>query len=295
MYGYVRPLRDELKVREYETFRGVYCGLCHTLRRRYGPLYRYAVNYDLTFLSMLLAGCGEGKTCLRRCPYHPLRQTACPETFPALEAAADLTVILAWWKLRDGVMDDGFFKSLGCRLLSLVVRSGFQKAADRRPDFAAAVEENLRALSRMEAERCPGVDEPADRFGRILRAVGEEDEDPARRRILSELLYHLGRIVYILDAADDLEEDSRTGAYNPLRYRFELQDGRLSQEDEAELRNSLQLSHNSLSSAFALLEQNPYTDILSNIIYFGLPAVTQSVFSGNWRKTARQRKREDKL
>ena len=89
MYGYVRPVRDELKVREYEQFRGAYCGLCHTLKKRYGPLMRFAVNYDLTFLAMLLAGPESVRVCQKRCPYHPLRTTACPAAYPAMEAAAE--------------------------------------------------------------------------------------------------------------------------------------------------------------------------------------------------------------
>ena len=44
MYGYVRPERGELKVREYELFRGAYCGLCHTLGERYGPIPRLFLN-----------------------------------------------------------------------------------------------------------------------------------------------------------------------------------------------------------------------------------------------------------
>ena len=36
MYGYVRPVKGELKISEFERFRGVYCGLCHELARRYG-------------------------------------------------------------------------------------------------------------------------------------------------------------------------------------------------------------------------------------------------------------------
>lgn len=55
MYGYIRPDRGELKVREYQQFRAAYCGLCEALRRRCGLLSRFVVNYDLTFLAMALS------------------------------------------------------------------------------------------------------------------------------------------------------------------------------------------------------------------------------------------------
>lgn len=290
MYGYVRPVRDELKVREYERFRGVYCGLCHTLKKRYGPLMRFAVNYDLTFLAMLLAGPEEGHSCSRRCPYHPLRRTDCPATYPAMEAAADYTVILAYWKMLDGARDEGFFGALGARLLAAVIRPSYKKAAAARPAFADTAKKELAALEALEDAKTPVLDAAADPFARLLSAAGEGADSDARARVLRELLYHLGRIVYVLDAADDLREDERTGAYNPLRYRYELQNGALSPEDETALRVVLTHSHNSILAAYALLEKNPYTGILDNIIYFGLPAVTQAVFSGEWRASHKNKR-----
>lgn len=291
MYGYVRPERGELKVREYEIFRGVYCGLCHTLKKRYGPLLRYAVNYDFTFLAMLLAGPEPVSDCVRRCPYHPLRRTCCPENASFMDAAADCTVILAYWKLRDGAEDKPFLPALGCRLLARLIHGAYHQAARSLPDFAAVTESELEALAKLEREKCPQVDAAADRFARILQAAGELERDETRRRVLRELLYHLGRIVYILDAADDLAEDVKTDSYNPLRYRFAPgEGGKLTAEDEAELRLSLQHSHNSISAAFALLPETPYTDILANILFIGLPAVTQAVFSGVWKASERQRK-----
>lgn len=291
MYGYVRPLRDELRVREYEQFRGVYCGLCHTLKKRYGPIYRFAVNYDLTFLAMLFAGGERLRVCQRRCPYHPMRRAVCPEADPAMEAAADMTVILAYWKMRDGVRDKGFFGASGCRALAALIAPAYKKAAAIRPVFAETAEREIAALARLEDKKTACLDAAADTFAKLLASASAGAETQARREILSELLYHLGRIVYVLDAADDLAEDEKSGAYNPLRYRFVLRDGRLSGEDEAALRLSLTHSHDRLCAAYHLLDQNPYTGILDNIIYYGLPAAAQAVFAGTWRASKRGRNR----
>ena len=54
MFGYVRPNRDELKVRELRDYEALYCGLCHALGRRHGFFARFFLNYDFTFLAMLL-------------------------------------------------------------------------------------------------------------------------------------------------------------------------------------------------------------------------------------------------
>ena len=285
MYGYVRPVRDELKVRDYERFRGVYCGLCHTLRARYGPLLRFAVSYDLAFLAMLLAAPGtqEPEMCQRRCPYHPLRKTVCPQAFPGMETAADFSVLLARGKIRDEIRDGRFFPSLPWRAASLLLRPSCRRAAARRPELAEAAEQGLERLVCLEQERTAGLDAAADAFAGILREAGGDPEGGSRSRILRELLYHLGRIIYILDAVDDLRDDQRRGAYNPLLYRFSVKEGVLSEEDAADLRTILTHSHNSICAAYALLDPGPYRDILDNVIYYGLPAATEAVFSGSWK------------
>lgn len=292
MYGYVRPDKGDLKVSEYERFRGVYCGLCHVLKERYGPVCRYLVNYDFTFLAMLLAEGEDLRTQSRRCPYHPFRKTLCPTCCEGLCAAADCTVILAYWKLRDGISDKGFFGALGCRIACRALGRHYRKAAGYQPEFAATAEENLRALASLESGKSDSLDAVADCFAKVLQAAVSVVPEETTRRVLRELLYHLGRIVYILDAVDDLPEDVRENHYNPLRYRFALRDGKLSPEDETYLRGTLQLSHNALCGAFALAEQGPFSAIVANIIYRGLPVVTQAVFDGSWKsleKTKRER------
>ena len=287
MYGYVRPVKGERKVSEFERFQGVYCGLCHQLARQYGFLSRFLVNYDFTFLAMLLAGDEQPRTCPRRCPAHPFRRTVCLEQSESLKTAADMTVILGWWKLADGAQDKSFPASLFYKIACRALKGPYKKASARQPDFAAAVREHLAALRQLELKNCPSVDEVADQFACILRSIGQGRRTEEEQRITGQLLYHLGRIIYILDAADDLQEDMSTGAYNPLCGRFAPVEGKLSAEDEKTLRTGLQLSHNALVSAYVLMEENIYSGILSNIVYLGLPAATQAVFAGTWNASAK--------
>ena len=44
MFGYIRPLECELKVRDQALYRAYYCGLCKTIGRRYGQVARVALN-----------------------------------------------------------------------------------------------------------------------------------------------------------------------------------------------------------------------------------------------------------
>ena len=56
MFGYIRPQKGELLVREFEQYRGVYCGLCKQLGKSYGFAARMTLSYDCTFLGLLFWG-----------------------------------------------------------------------------------------------------------------------------------------------------------------------------------------------------------------------------------------------
>ena len=115
MFGYVRPSDGHLTAEDKQRFQAAYCGLCRSLGRRYGLAARMILNYDLAFLAMLLSREPECPTAHCRCPAHPIRGCDALEPQPAFDAAADLSVILTWWQLTDGVADHGFFRGLPYR------------------------------------------------------------------------------------------------------------------------------------------------------------------------------------
>lgn len=287
MFGYVRPLKGELKVREYEQFKAVYCGLCHSLRRRCGFAARFIVNFDFTFMAMLLSE--NKKTCweFKRCIASPFKKKCCHCDDPALDVAADYSVILAYWKFKDAVRDDSFFKSLGARVSTLLLKRPYRRAAKNAPQFDSLTRENISALSVLESEKCDSIDIVADKFAEILRAASDGAQSDERRRILSQVFYHTGRIVYILDALDDLKKDVEDNSYNPLVYRFALQGGELPADARDTMKNTLQHSINLLSSAFELLTVGPWTQILENTIYDGIPWIVEKVFAGEWGQSRR--------
>ena len=120
MFGYLRVQKSELLVREYEAYKAVYCGLCKQLGKDYSLLTRLALSYDCTFYAMLLMslersckGFDKG-----RCRFNPLKK--CKYAHCADESyskASALTVISAYYKLKDDLSDSGFFKRLAVRLI----------------------------------------------------------------------------------------------------------------------------------------------------------------------------------
>lgn len=281
MFGYVRPFTPELKVRELEDYKAVYCGLCRTMGKRHGFLARFTLNYDFTFLVMLLAYRAEPcETARCRCPAHPFRKRKICLQMPALDVAADESMILSYHKLLDDVSDHSFLRGLPARIAAAALKRAYRKAAAAQPEFDRTVSTCLEELRILEQERSASIDRPADTFARILRAAAPTTGDECRDRALEQLLYHVGRWIYLVDAWDDLEDDIRSGAYNPILERYE----HLPKEHEQDVRITLLHSRNLAVSAYGLTQIPQWDGILSNILYLGLNAVENAVFAGQWKK-----------
>ena len=281
----MRPVRDELKVREVRAYEEVYCGLCRAIGRGSGLIARCFLSYDMVFLALLLTPREEVERGRCRCPARLwCRRKPCI-AMGGVDLAADAGTILSYWKLRDTVADGGFWSRLGARLLCLLLGRGYRRSAARRPAFDRAVRDCLEELRALEEAQTPSLDRPADAFARILQAAAPSTGDSARDRALEQLLYHVGRWIYLLDAWDDLEQDGKRGNYNPIALRFPGAERQHCQD----LRLTLCHSRGLAASALNLLELGQWEGILNNIVYLGLPAVEELVFSGRWAQTRKIR------
>lgn len=289
MFGYVRPVMDRLSEEDRERFQGVYCGLCHTLGERYGWTARLFLNYDLAFLAMLLEK-EPCECCKKGCMVHPIAKRPCVGCSTALDTAADLSVILTWWQVQDGIADHGFFGGLKYRAAALLLRRAYRKARKNRPDFDEHTQKCLQELSAMEKEHCASIDAVADTFARLLAGASGGESDAVRRRVLEQMLYHLGRWIYLVDAADDLKKDLKSGSYNPLPLRYELQGDALTQESRQELAGTMDQSIRVMAAAFELADFGDYTAIIEGVVYEGLYVVGSAVLDGTFHKRKKREK-----
>lgn len=238
------------------------------------------LNYDFVFLAMLLMGPEEPyRVELHRCPICPIRKKRMCVGCSGLGQAAHQMVILSWWKLRDTVEDSGLIRGLPARLLSALLRRSYRKAVQSCPGFDSAARHGLEHLRELEHQKSPSIDQTADAFAGILSSAADTVEDPAVRRPLEQLLYHVGRWIYLIDALDDLEEDADQGNYNPVALRFPD-----AGEREENLRTTLLHSLNLARTAYELLPKNRWSEITANVLYLGLPMVERAVFSGQWKE-----------
>ncbi|MDO4516935.1 MAG: DUF5685 family protein [Bacillota bacterium] len=288
MFGYVRAVTSQLSPEDARRYRGIYCGLCRTLGERYGRRAQMILNYDFVFLALLLAPPEEaGEFSLHPCPAKPWKKKDCWTANPALETAADASVILTWWKLRDAIRDGDWKERSAGRAACLALRSHYEKAAALRPDFDRTVRDCLEELHQLEEANTPSLDRPADTFARILQGAAIQMEPAARASAAGQILYHVGRWIYLTDAWDDLEEDRKTGSYNPILARY----GQEAQDRKDQLRDTLHASLGIADTAFSLLDWGEWESLLGHILNTGLPAVEEAVFTGQWKQRQRGNQR----
>lgn len=291
MFGYVRPAADRLTEEQEACFRAAYCGLCHTLGERYGLPGRMILNYDLTFLAMLLSE-GQDEQCRKGCVMHPLKGRTCTCGGEAFALAADMSVILTWWQIQDGIADHGFWSGLKYRAASWMLRRAYRKARLLRPAFDEGTQRHLKALSQLEKEKCPSIDAAADTFAQLLSGAADEVEEPVKRRVLAQMLYHLGRWIYLIDGADDLKKDAESGNYNPVALRYGLTDGTWTPESRRDFATTLDHSIHQMAAAFELWDFGVWTPVLQSTFYGGLFQVGKAVLDGSFHRPSRKKIRE---
>lgn len=289
MFGYIRPSARRLSEVDKALFHAAYCGLCHAMGRRYGFAARFLLNYDFTLLAILLSIPAAPICAVRRCAAHPFKGCETAEPSPALYAAADCSVILAWWQLRDHIEDHSFIGSLRYRLAALFLRRAYKKACLSAPEFDAAVRRHLDELHALERECCDSVDAAAEPFAALLAEIASTETDRTRKRIFSQLFYHLGRWIYLVDAADDFSQDGKSGNYNPLRFRYGITGDELSEEAKLSLAETLDASIRRMGEAYALLDAGVWQKVLDSIFYDGLYGIGKAVLDGTYRKAPRWR------
>ncbi|HCA04488.1 MAG TPA: hypothetical protein DEO32_01180 [Ruminococcaceae bacterium] len=277
MFGYLQIQKNELLVREYEAYKSVYCGLCKQMGKDYSFLTRLTLSYDCTFYAMLLmslhrscSGFDNG-----RCRFNPLKKcgySRCADD--SLSKASAFSVISAYYKLIDDINDSKFFK----RIIYIMIKPFFshwhKKAAKNYPQLEAYVSDMMQAQQKAE-QNSAGIDEAAHPTAEMLsRVLCLEAKTESQNLVYSELGYHIGRWIYLIDAADDYEKDKKSGSFNPFL-----------NADEDNLKNVMTVTLNQCLAraynAYQLIDIIDYKGILDNMMLYGFPAKQNLVIFGN--------------
>lgn len=272
MFGYVKLYKPELKIKDYEAYKAVYCSLCKAIGKEYGVFARAFLSYDLTFYVLFRKAVAQEQCDHYRkgvCRFNPLKKcnyvADCDEIFCT---AAALTILLSYYKIRDNIADGGFFKRLACYLIYPYIRNKFKKAKSKYPALEQAVSAAMQQQAAVEREASGSADRAADPSAKALAFIfSYELEDATVQKVAERFGYCLGRWIYLADAYDDIDNDLKNGNYNPYIIKYSIDSPDYNTD---EIVRSLRLTANEAAMAFNLLELKQYKDVLSNIIYDGL-------------------------
>lgn len=194
-------------------YRECYCGLCKALQNEHKNISRFTLNYDMTFLIILLNEVYKEKYTKSecRCMMHPVnKHTYIKGQF--VNYVADMNILLSYYNLLDDWQDD---KNVFANCYAKLIKKSFKKICKIYPKKAEIVQNSLKELNELEAKNIINPDLSSQCCGKLFGEIFApyEDEHEEKLRNFGDAL---GKFTYILDACIDFEKDIKKKRYNPL-------------------------------------------------------------------------------
>ena len=262
MFGYVRINKMDLTFREFDTYKGYYCGLCKYLKENHGEISRLSLNYDITFLILLLTSVYRPKSNFTKevCIANPINKKL-RIVNEITEYAASMNVLLTYYKLEDNLNDDKGIKDI---LAYHIYKGKFKKAYAKYPKKADFINEQLNKLHELEHKKSTNIDEVSNTFGNIMGEIFYYKDDKYKND-LRTIGFNIGKYIYILDAYEDLDKDIKRGRYNPfIEYKNK------SEELRKKVDRLISISLGYLAKSIDNLNIEYNINIIDNIIYSGV-------------------------
>ncbi len=211
MFGYVKTDLPNLYVKDLTLYKAMYCGLCKGIGAVSGQRGRLVLNYDLTFLSVLLHNLLDVdiKIEKQRCVIHWVTKRPIAVVDELTKRIASLNVILARYKLNDDVNDDG-----KGRFTRAFLSKAYKRAKKLEPELDEIVRSCYKDLVDYEKTGGDSVDISADPFGRMMVEVVKVLAGEIADENLTVLAYNLGKWIYLIDAIDDFDKDIKRKSFN---------------------------------------------------------------------------------
>lgn len=263
MFGYININQKILTEENKKAYQAYYCGLCRRLKTNCGTKGQMLLDYDMTFMIVLLTGLYEltNEESEITCALHPTKRRTVWIN-EATDYAADMNLILAYHNLIDDWKDD---KAYSKKALAKMLDKDYERVKEKYPRQVAAIEEYMRKTE--EVERCgeTNLDAVAGLTGEMVGEVfcWHEDEWAEELRTLG---FYMGKFIYIMDAYEDYDADVRKKKYNPLKYTLKE-----SKEDmDTFVRLVLTSMMSECAKSFERLPILLHADILRNVLYSGV-------------------------
>ena len=261
MFGYVNVYKPELKMKDFYKYKAYYCGLCKTLKDKFGRFGQMTLSYDMTFLILLLTSLYETETekLQNRCLVHPVKKhdTLVNEV---THYVADMNISLTYHHLIDDWKDE---KNIAGLAGAGALKKAYKQIEKKYPRQCTSIKDSLARLQECEQRAETDIDLVAGCFGELMGELFVYRED-RWQATLRRMGFFLGKYIYILDAYDDLEKDEKHNSYNPFRKAGKREGF------EKEVQQYLTMMMAECTREFEKLPCLWDVDILRNILYDGV-------------------------
>lgn len=276
MFGYVKTDTPNMYVKDTVLYKAMYCGLCKGIGEVSGTRGRMVLNYDLTFLSVLLHNLSDidVKIEKQRCILHTVKKRPIAVPDELTKKIGAFNVILARYKIVDDVID-----AKKGRVKNLFFSKAYKRAKKFMPELDEIVSKNYKSLRCYEQNNSDSIDMVSDSFGNIIsQSVTVLIGEVADENVLS-LSYNLGKWIYLIDALDDFNKDKSKNNFNVFVNIYK----------DAETKQSLLEKHSNeivpvfaqvlgdIAEASQKLKYKFNHDITDNVLLLGLKQETKRI------------------
>ena len=183
MFGYINVNGAQLSEENKKIYQSYYCGLCRKLKEFCGKKGQALLNYDMTFLVVLLTGLYEPDTQTGEftCMMHPMKKRQLREN-DIQSYAAQMNVLLAYYNLVDDWKDDHNYTK---KTIASMFEKDYQRIKINYPRQTNAIEQYMEKLAAYEAEKQTNIDLVAGLTGEMLnqaKMVIDNDRMDAKRQ-----------------------------------------------------------------------------------------------------------------
>ncbi|MBQ7924299.1 MAG: hypothetical protein IJ329_03230 [Clostridia bacterium] len=292
MFGYVHTDTPYLYIKDKTLYEAMYCGVCKGIAEVCGHAARFALSYDVTFLSVILHNIlGEDVRIEKsHCMTHCIRSKMMAKTDELTRKLGALNTLLAYYKYTDDIMDEG--KGRGKRFL---FKKGYKRAKKAYPEIEDIVKKNLAKQEEVEKTQTDSIDRAADSTAKMLAQFADYALGDKASEHTYNLFYAVGKWIYLIDALDDYEKDIKKGAYNPfyLAYGADSRCALLKGKSGEEVQFAFHAIFYDIRESLAEIPFRFNHDLSDNILLRGLPKITKNVMSGCYCQKDRKRETED--
>ena len=278
MFGYISCDENYLSIDDRNIIASFYCGLCFSLKNNFGNKARLFTNIDCTYAFMLAVSACDTEIDLqkKRCMLHPFSKKDVAFVDDELsKKIASATILISYYKLLDDCKDEK--KSLTKKTMRGYYKKVALRAKEILPDFDKQLEILSNKTQEIESKNENKIFELMNISGEILKQMAVS----CGVEILGDLFYHMGQLVYFLDALDDYESDIKKKRFNALKLHlgdFGTKKQLLLQKSQ-DINEMFETIYNDLNTTYRQLQPEDSNPIFDNLFSVGIKSCFRKALS----------------